>query len=164
MEFILVIFLIILAIVIPSCRRQNKPVPWLILIIVFAGVLVLFWYSGYSTKQNSIKNSDLYKKYNSGTKTYVANTPTVTSTATPMLTVTSTATPMPTDTPVPTKKTTPMPTKKTTPVPTKKTTPKPEKDDPYNAKDYVDPDDFYYDNYDDFWDFEDAEDYWEENQ
>ena len=34
--------------------------------------------------------------------------------------------------------------------------------DPYHAKDYVHPDDFYYDYYDDFWDYEDAEDYWEE--
>lgn len=36
--------------------------------------------------------------------------------------------------------------------------------DPYNAKDYVHPDDFYYDYYDDFYDYEDAEDYWESNQ
>ena len=34
--------------------------------------------------------------------------------------------------------------------------------DPYGAKDYAHPDDFYYDYYDDFWDYEDAEDYWEE--
>lgn len=34
--------------------------------------------------------------------------------------------------------------------------------DPYNAKDYAHPDDFYYDYYDDFWDYEDAEEYWEE--
>lgn len=33
--------------------------------------------------------------------------------------------------------------------------------DPYHAKDYAHPDDFYYDYYDDFWDYEDAEDYWE---
>lgn len=32
--------------------------------------------------------------------------------------------------------------------------------DPYDAKDYVDPDDFYYDHYDDFYDYEDAEDYY----
>ncbi len=38
------------------------------------------------------------------------------------------------------------------------------KDDPYNAGDYSDPDDFYFDHYDDFWDFEDAEDYWEDYQ
>ena len=34
--------------------------------------------------------------------------------------------------------------------------------DPYHASDYAHPDDFYYDYYDDFWDYEDAEDYWEE--
>ena len=33
--------------------------------------------------------------------------------------------------------------------------------DPYQAKDYAHPDDFYYDYRDDFWDYEDAEDYWE---
>ena len=33
--------------------------------------------------------------------------------------------------------------------------------DPYHASDYAHPDDFYYDYYDDFWDYEDAEDYWE---
>ena len=33
--------------------------------------------------------------------------------------------------------------------------------DPYHAKDYAHPDDFYYDYRDDFWDYEDAEDYWE---
>jgi hypothetical protein len=33
--------------------------------------------------------------------------------------------------------------------------------DPYNASSYRHPDDFYYDHYDDFWDYEDAEDYWE---
>lgn len=36
-------------------------------------------------------------------------------------------------------------------------------DDPYNANDYVDPDDFYYDHYDDFYDYEDAEDYYYEH-
>lgn len=35
--------------------------------------------------------------------------------------------------------------------------------DPYDAKDYVDPDDFYYDHYDDFYDYEDAEDYYYEH-
>lgn len=35
-------------------------------------------------------------------------------------------------------------------------------EDPYNASDYSDPEDFYEDNYDDFWDYEDAEDYWNE--
>lgn len=38
-----------------------------------------------------------------------------------------------------------------------------EKDyDPYDASEYNDPEDFYYDNYDDFWDYEEAEDYWNE--
>ena len=32
--------------------------------------------------------------------------------------------------------------------------------DPYNASDYSDPEDFYYDYYDDFWEFEEAEEYW----
>ncbi|MCD7751523.1 MAG: hypothetical protein LUI10_07265 [Lachnospiraceae bacterium] len=32
--------------------------------------------------------------------------------------------------------------------------------DPYNASNYAHPDDFYYDHYDDFIDFEEAEDYW----
>lgn len=36
-------------------------------------------------------------------------------------------------------------------------------DDPYNAKDYYDPEDFYEDNYDDFWDYEEAEDYYYEH-
>ena len=35
--------------------------------------------------------------------------------------------------------------------------------DPYYAKDYSHPDDFYYDYYDDFLDYEDAEEYWEEH-
>ena len=34
--------------------------------------------------------------------------------------------------------------------------------DPYGASDYAHPDDFYYDYPDDFWDYEDAEDYWAE--
>ncbi|MCQ4022453.1 MULTISPECIES: hypothetical protein [unclassified Ruminococcus] len=37
-------------------------------------------------------------------------------------------------------------------------------DDPFNAKDYCDPDDFYHDYYDDFYDYEDAEDYYYEHQ
>ena len=39
-----------------------------------------------------------------------------------------------------------------------------EKTDPYDAKSYAHPDDFYYDYYDDFVDYEEAEDYWEEHQ
>ena len=35
--------------------------------------------------------------------------------------------------------------------------------DPYDAKSYVHPDDFFYDYYDDFWDYEDAEDYYYEH-
>lgn len=34
------------------------------------------------------------------------------------------------------------------------------KEDPYNVNDYNDPEDFYDDNYDDFWDYEEAEDYY----
>ena len=33
---------------------------------------------------------------------------------------------------------------------------------PYDAKDYDDPEDFYYDHPDDFFGYEDAEDYWDE--
>ena len=33
-------------------------------------------------------------------------------------------------------------------------------EDEYDASDYDDPDDFYYDHYDDFFDYYDAEDYW----
>ena len=36
--------------------------------------------------------------------------------------------------------------------------------DPYDAKSYAHPDDFYYDNYDDFWDYEDAEEYCDQHQ
>ena len=32
--------------------------------------------------------------------------------------------------------------------------------DPYNARDYSGADEFYDDHYDDFFDYEDAEDYW----
>lgn len=35
--------------------------------------------------------------------------------------------------------------------------------DPYDAKTYAHLDDFYYDYSDDFWDYEDAEDYWNEH-
>ena len=37
------------------------------------------------------------------------------------------------------------------------------KDDPYRASDYAHADDFYYDHWDDFIDFEDAEDYYDEH-
>ena len=43
----------------------------------------------------------------------------------------------------------------------KKSSTSAKKSDPFHASDYVHPDDFYYDYYDDFWDYEDAEDYWE---
>lgn len=36
--------------------------------------------------------------------------------------------------------------------------------DPYYAKSYAHPDDFYYDNRDDFWDYEDAEEYYNEHK
>ena len=54
-------------------------------------------------------------------------------------------------------------TPKPTPRPTPKPTAKPAASDPYHASDYSHPEDFYYDYYDDFWDYEDAEDYWERN-
>jgi len=38
-----------------------------------------------------------------------------------------------------------------------------EDEDPYNAADYSHPEDFYYDHYDDFFDYEDAEDYYNEH-
>ena len=38
-----------------------------------------------------------------------------------------------------------------------------EETDPYNAKDYATPDDFYYDYYDDFYDYDEAEEYWEDH-
>lgn len=50
--------------------------------------------------------------------------------------------------------------KSTTRKTTKKTTTR--EADEYDAQDYVDPEDFYDDHYDDFWDYEDAEDYWNE--
>lgn len=37
-------------------------------------------------------------------------------------------------------------------------------DDPYEAGSYGHPDDFYYDHYDDFWDYEEAEEYWNDHQ
>ena len=43
----------------------------------------------------------------------------------------------------------------------KKSSSSTKKSDPFHASDYAHPDDFYYDYYDDFWDYEDAEDYWE---
>ena len=42
------------------------------------------------------------------------------------------------------------------------TTKKKKSTDPYNARDYAHPDDFYDWYEDDFWDYEDAEDYWDE--
>ncbi len=55
-----------------------------------------------------------------------------------------------------------------TPAPTPRHTNRPKSgesnSDPYNAKSYPHPDDFYYDHYDDFWDYEEAEEYWETHQ
>ena len=56
---------------------------------------------------------------------------------------------------------TPKPTPRPTPKPTPRPTAKPQTSDPYHADDYAHPEDFYFDYYDDFWDYEDAEDYWE---
>ena len=36
--------------------------------------------------------------------------------------------------------------------------------DPFDAASYSHPDDFYYDHFNDFWDYEDAEEYWEAHQ
>lgn len=50
--------------------------------------------------------------------------------------------------------------------PKKKTTSKKEsdaRDDPYDVYDYADPEDFYDDNYADFWEYEEAEEYWNEH-
>lgn len=49
-----------------------------------------------------------------------------------------------------------------TPRPVSNNTARPQTNDSNNASDYAHPDDFYYDHVDDFWDYEDAEDYWEE--
>lgn len=48
----------------------------------------------------------------------------------------------------------------TRPVRTTKKNSSTPKEDPYNVNDYNDPEDFYDDNYDDFWDYEEAEDYY----
>jgi len=40
------------------------------------------------------------------------------------------------------------------------TTPSKKSDDPYDVNEYSSPEDFYDDNYDDFWDYEEAEDYY----
>ncbi len=45
----------------------------------------------------------------------------------------------------------------------KKSSSSKKKSDPYNVYDYSDPEDFYYDNYDDFWEYEEAEDYFNEH-
>ena len=63
---------------------------------------------------------------------------------------------------------TPRPTKKATVTP--KTTHGSNKKsnsnntDPYNAADFYDYEDFYYDHYDDFWEVDDAEQYWKNHQ
>lgn len=51
--------------------------------------------------------------------------------------------------------------KATTPRSTK---PSSASNDPFDAASYPHPDDFYYDHYHDFWDYEDAEEYWENHQ
>ncbi len=48
----------------------------------------------------------------------------------------------------------------TNPYKNKKSSSSKKKEDPYNVNDYSDPEDFYYDNYDDFWEYEEAEDYY----
>lgn len=61
-------------------------------------------------------------------------------------------TPRPTPTPTPTRK-----------VPRSKEGTVHSSGDPYHAEDYVHPDDFYYEYWDDFPDYEEAQDYWEEH-
>ncbi len=51
----------------------------------------------------------------------------------------------------------------TNPYKNKKSSSTKKKEDPYNVNDYSDPEDFYYDNYDDFWEYEEAEDYYNEH-
>lgn len=51
----------------------------------------------------------------------------------------------------------------TNPYKNKKSSSSKKKEDPYNVNDYSDPEDFYYDNYDDFWEYEEAEDYYNEH-
>ena len=83
---------------------------------------------------------------------------------------TPTPSPSPEPTPTPERTTpTPRPTatpKRTTPTPRPTVTPKrssgKSNGDPYNAKDYSNPDFFYDDYYDDFSDYDEAEQYWEE--
>ena len=47
---------------------------------------------------------------------------------------------------------------------TKSTTTAKPKDDPYDVYDYYDPEDFYYDHWDDFFDYYDAENYFYDHQ
>ena len=62
--------------------------------------------------------------------------------------------------PTPTPK--PRPTPTPTPRPIRRSKPKPTSySDPYNVNDYYDAEDFYDDYYDDFYDYEDAEDYFD---
>ena len=51
----------------------------------------------------------------------------------------------------------------TNPYKDKKSSSSKKKEDPYNVNEYSDPEDFYYDNYDDFWEYEEAEDYYNEH-
>ena len=81
-------------------------------------------------------------------------------TYTPVYTPRSTVrvTPRPTPTAKPTS--TPRPSS----IPKPRSTAKPKSTaDPYQASDYAHPEDFYDWYYDDFWDYEDAEDYWEDH-
>lgn len=61
-------------------------------------------------------------------------------------------------------RTTPIPSPSATPQPvwTPTSTGRTRNEDEYNASDYSNPDDFYEDHYDDFYDYYDAEDYWYE--
>ncbi len=70
-------------------------------------------------------------------------------------------TPRPSYAPRSTPRTTPTPTPH--PVPSYRVGTVSPTGDPYHVEDYVHPDDFYYEYWDDFSDYEEAEEYWEEH-
>ena len=70
-------------------------------------------------------------------------------------------TPRPPGTPRTTPTPTPLPT--ATPYTRPRSTPRASDDDPYNVNDYTSEEDFYDDHYDDFFDYYDAENYYNEH-
>ena len=109
-----------------------------IVAIIIGGILFAGWYENRKTA-TSIP--------------VVSTAPMATPRTTSLATSRPTATPRPSTTPRATAKPTASPRITTTPWATS---------DPYDAKDYDDPEDFYYDHPDDFFGYEDAEDYWDE--